>query len=50
MSTNKEKLTIREQIMMHLLMLMMTVVNPTSYTHELSKPFDEIKKLIKIDG
>ncbi|MFA5937341.1 MAG: hypothetical protein WC822_05725 [Candidatus Paceibacterota bacterium] len=50
MATTKEKLTFRERIGLHLILVALHIVKPWDYNHEVSKYFDAIEKEIKMEG
>ena len=47
MDISNDKITIKQRIVLKLIFFAITVLNPTKYTHQISKPLEEIEKLIK---
>lgn len=45
----KETLSLKEKIALKLIFLALKIMNPFQYSHELSKPLEEIEKLIKAE-
>lgn len=45
-----KKLSYRQIIGLKILILMIKIVQPTEYSHEISKPLDDIEKLIKMES
>lgn len=44
-----DKLTLKERIALKLIFLALKIMNPFQYSHELSKPLEEIEKMIKAE-
>lgn len=44
-----DKLTLRERIGLKLIFLALKIIKPTQYSHEISKPLEDIEKMIKAE-
>lgn len=45
-----EKLNVRQKLAYHLIILLLKILKPYQYEHEISKIIDEMNTLVKIDG